>query len=241
MLSTFSNGKINKDIPDPNQFNHLIVFIPKQEGIDQELILDTSTRLTVLGNLPYPDQNRDLLIVQDDGSGFFIKSPLIPAKQNQIIENFYIEVDEIGRGKIQFEEQFTGVFSEAIRTQIVHKNRSEVIGYFHSLHKKAFSNLKADEINISGIEKPSGNIKLNLETTSKSISEVYFDGKLILNLKADDLKSFFEFPKNSRYEYRKNYLFSYNKKLEYRFPKDYEIEEHNLRDITLENKYVFLS
>ena len=67
ILRTTPYGRVRREVPN-QQFNHAIVYVPKQEGIDKPMFLDPTSDGLDLGNLRGDDQGA-LALVLDPESG----------------------------------------------------------------------------------------------------------------------------------------------------------------------------
>ncbi|HEY4220803.1 MAG TPA: transglutaminase domain-containing protein, partial [Myxococcota bacterium] len=66
ILRTTDAGKVEKDIPN-QQFNHAIVYVRKQPGIEQGYFTDPTTDALDLGNLRSDDQGAVSLVLEPEG------------------------------------------------------------------------------------------------------------------------------------------------------------------------------
>jgi len=80
LLRTTNVGQVQRDIPN-QQFNHAIVYVPEQPGIDAPLFLDPTTDGLDIGNLRGDDQGALALVMDTEGTGYrFIPIPYQPAE-----------------------------------------------------------------------------------------------------------------------------------------------------------------
>jgi tetratricopeptide (TPR) repeat protein len=74
LLRTTSAGKVKKDLPN-QQFNHAIVYAPRQPGIEAPFFIDTTTNGLDIGNLRSDDEGAQSLVLDKDGRWEFIAIP----------------------------------------------------------------------------------------------------------------------------------------------------------------------
>jgi cellulose synthase operon protein C len=75
LLRTTNVGQVQRDIPN-QQFNHAIVYVPEQPGIDSPFFLDPTSDGLDMGNLRGDDQGALSLVMDAEGTGFrFIPIP----------------------------------------------------------------------------------------------------------------------------------------------------------------------
>ncbi|MCU1277294.1 MAG: Transglutaminase-like enzyme, partial [bacterium] len=75
ILRTMGAGKMRRDVPD-QQFNHAIVYVPQQTGIDAPFFLDPTSDGLDMGNLRGDDQGATSLVMDpDSGRWEFVEIP----------------------------------------------------------------------------------------------------------------------------------------------------------------------
>ena len=240
LISSINNGQIAADIPATCAFNHMITYVPSQNGIVQSLYLDPCTKFTAYDNLPFHLQSTNALIVKDDGKTEVVSTPVIDASLNSMSEDYKVVVNNIGSAKVNLTQEITGSFAEYFRTNLAEKGtQAENLKneYFYQIQKDIFPNLKPEEMTLKEDNSYSGNFYLTVDTTADNVTELLLDGKQILNFQLGDLGEWFSMPPETLYDYRKDFAFSFKKRMECQFPDGYEIAEHNLQNLFKENKY----
>lgn len=75
VLRTTGAGRVQRDVPN-QQFNHAIVYVPQQEGIEEGFFMDPTTDGLDMGNLRPDDQGATALVLDpDDGEWAFHEIP----------------------------------------------------------------------------------------------------------------------------------------------------------------------
>ncbi|MBO5288186.1 MAG: tetratricopeptide repeat protein [Spirochaetales bacterium] len=240
MISSINNGQIDVEMPAPCAFNHMITYVPAQNGIPQTLYLDPSTKFTAYDNLTFQLQSTNALIIDDEGKAEVVSTPIIDATLNSMTEDYKVIIDHIGGAKVNLVQEITGSFAEYFRTQLAEKNsdaQSIKEDYFYRIQKDIFPNLKPEQMTLKEDNPYSGNFYLTIDTTADNVTEILLDGKQILNFQLGDLGEWFSMPPETLYDYRKDFAFTFKKKMDCQFPDNYQIAEHNLQNVFKENKY----
>ncbi|HOV14018.1 MAG TPA: tetratricopeptide repeat protein, partial [Spirochaetota bacterium] len=238
LVSTTDNGQPEKSVPSPYYFNHMISYIPVQDGVDKEIFCDTTSSVTELYNLPSLDQGVTVFIVKNDNTGFLYKTPVIEYSKNRIEEYYLGDVSIAGDGDLYFTEILSGTYAEMIRYAIIGKSEAEALDYMYGYQSKTYKDLKREDLKVEGLEKQSGPLKISLKSYDKSLTSVYFDGNQKVNFKIKDINSLLSIPTNLKYDYVRNFLFSYKKTIEYKFPEGYKITEGSPKNFIKENQYI---
>ncbi len=240
LLSSINNGQVSADIPAACAFNHIITYVPKQDGIPQALYLDSSTKFTDYNNLTFQLQSTNALIVEDSGKTELVSTPVIDAALNCMVEDYKVVIDNIGCAKVNLTQEISGSFAEYFRTQLAQSesdSQNMKQEYFYQIQKDIFPNLQMNQMTLKEDNPYSGNFYLTIDTTADNVTEILLDGKQILNFQLGDLGEWFSMPPETLYDYRKDFAFSFKKKMECQFPQGYRIAEHNLQNLFKENKY----
>jgi tetratricopeptide (TPR) repeat protein/transglutaminase-like putative cysteine protease len=74
VLRTTGSGKVWKEVPN-QQFNHAIVYAPKQAGIDEPFFVDTTTNGLDIGNMRTDDEGAWSLVIDHAGRWEFVRIP----------------------------------------------------------------------------------------------------------------------------------------------------------------------
>jgi hypothetical protein len=90
LLRTTGAGEMRRSIPS-QQFDHAIVYVPEQPGIEAGYFLDPTTDGLDMGNLRADDQGALALVMDGEGSGYrFIPIPYQPPELDY--ENYRLDV-----------------------------------------------------------------------------------------------------------------------------------------------------
>jgi len=83
---------VNPDLAGINLFDHAIVYVPASEG-EGPLWIDATAEYTKVGNLPYPDQGREALIVATDTTGLTLTPEAVPADSKLVETRKFLLAD----------------------------------------------------------------------------------------------------------------------------------------------------
>ncbi len=238
-VSTVENVSVIKEIPALEYFNHMICFVPAQDGVPSPLYLDSTDSYTPFDNMPIRDQGGNGFYLGKDNNYQLVDLPVIPYEQNLFEENYIIKSDEIGSGTLFFEERAFGSFSGIIRSSFQENaDNSSAKNIFYEQQKQNYPELKLDGVTVSGFENRSGGVKLNFISDVTKLLEVYFDGKLVIKFNASDMNSIFNFPEATKYDFISNFLFNHKKRVEYIVPDGYVVTANNIKNFTRSNNYI---
>lgn len=109
LLRTTDAGEVLRDIPN-QQFNHAIVYVPKQEGIDEGFFIDPTTDGLDMGNLRADDQGAwSLVLDPSSGEYRFLEIPYAPPEMERTRYTFDVDVRSLSeaRAKLGFESRGT--------------------------------------------------------------------------------------------------------------------------------------
>ncbi len=101
LIRTRDAGLIDRDTPGLN-FNHAIVAVPTEEGY---LFMDPTSEDTTFGDLPWQDQGVPVVVVNGDGRGELMETPLFAAERNRrhIVFDGRIDAAGVLQGEVTIE------------------------------------------------------------------------------------------------------------------------------------------
>ena len=92
VLRTANQGRVDREVPN-QQFNHAIVYLPRQPGFDAPRFLDPTAANLDIGNLPRDDQGVWSLVIDPrNGAHEFIETPRLPPEQEQVQSQIELQV-----------------------------------------------------------------------------------------------------------------------------------------------------
>ncbi|MBR6200667.1 MAG: DUF3857 domain-containing protein [Spirochaetales bacterium] len=240
LLSTGNGEQPDENIPSPLYFNHVISYIPVQDGVDQELFLDTTASKIGIDNLPASDQDLTTLIVGSGASHRFGKTPLIEPKKNNITETFVSNVSVTGAGTISYSEKFSGAYSDMIYENLEGKSYDAIVQAMFKTHSDSYQNLSKDDVSVSGLDAADDDIRVSLTANEKNIVSLFFDGKMKIKFSLTEVLGILGLPNDPNRDYRRSFLSSYNRHVEYVMPRNYAITDGTVKNVYKQNEYVSL-
>ena len=113
LIRTVDAGAVPADsLALPNLFNHCIAYVPNVDG--QEHWIDCTTDFYRLGELPWADQNAQVLVIDANG-GKFVKIPSSTPQENLIEQKFNVKVGRNGSSTMRMEDFRHGQFAPGYR------------------------------------------------------------------------------------------------------------------------------
>jgi tetratricopeptide (TPR) repeat protein len=137
LLRTTPAGKVLKQIPN-QQFNHAIVYVPKQAGIDEGFFIDTTTNGLDIGNMRLDDEGALSLVIEPDSGRYeFIPIPYQPV-DNEFTKHD-IKADLRDLTKPVAHDHFTARGSTAMAARIVLRGGESGKKFYQNLSEQMFS------------------------------------------------------------------------------------------------------
>ncbi|GAB6099070.1 hypothetical protein JCM16358_09490 [Halanaerocella petrolearia] len=137
------SGKLDLDIASPALFNHLIVYLPKDNKY-----LDPTSSGTMYGVLP-GDQGKNVLLPEENR---LAKTPVREAKKSKSAVKQQVKLKQTGNAKVVYQEKNTGVFGYFYKRgyqKYTPQQRQKIIKRSVS---KGFSNAQVEGVQLSGVE-----------------------------------------------------------------------------------------
>ncbi len=116
LVRTFPMGRTDKEVPN-QQFNHAIVYVPKQPGFDAPRFVDATTNGLDVGNLRADDQGTTSLVIDPlVKTGWqFVDIPFRPAAQEAEQSRFDVAVAPDGTATVAADLRLRGTGASMLR------------------------------------------------------------------------------------------------------------------------------
>ena len=113
-VSTFNHGRLIPSVPS-SQFNHVVVYIPQQQGIESGFFLDPTAEYLDRRNLRWDVQGRKAMVM--DGAAYeFMDIPTDSPSQQVIALELVVDTDsQSGDGVIRLKIESTGRLAAMLR------------------------------------------------------------------------------------------------------------------------------
>jgi len=113
LIRTTDAGAVPENsLPMPNLFNHCIAYVPKLDGRDYWI--DCTTDFHQLGEVPYADENAQVLVVGKNG-GSFVRIPRSAPVANMVEQKFEAKVQRDGTATLKMRDVRHGQFAPSYR------------------------------------------------------------------------------------------------------------------------------
>ncbi len=137
ILRTTSFGKVLKQIPN-QQFNHAIVYAPKQAGLDEPFFIDTTTNGLDVGNMRTDDEGALSLVIEpESGRWEFVPIPYQSADLEY--ERHDVKVDVKDPAKAVGHDRVEARGGVAARVRVTLRSGEGARKYYQSLSDQLFS------------------------------------------------------------------------------------------------------
>ena len=148
IISTYQNGKVDTVVASPVHFNHVIARAVLAD--EEEMWMDATEEYCPFGSLPWYDQNRMTFLVDDEGKGFWKKTPVSKTNDNLIKRNWSLTVDSTGNCRGEIRMQFLGANALNLRHRIWDLREKQKKTWFKRELFSKFPNAKIKEFAIDG-------------------------------------------------------------------------------------------
>jgi hypothetical protein len=137
LLRTTQVGKVLRQIPN-QQFNHAIVYVPKQAGIDDAFFIDTTTNGLDIGNMRTDDEGALSLVIDPDSGRYeFIPIPY-QSVDKEVVEHA-VKVELADPSKAVAHDHLTARGSAAVPVRLQLRNTEAAKKYYQGLSDQLFS------------------------------------------------------------------------------------------------------
>jgi cellulose synthase operon protein C len=136
ILRTTDAGEVIESIPN-QQFNHAIVYVPAQEGIEDGFFMDPTTDALDIGNLRSDDQGAlSLVLDPDSGSYRFVRIPYHAPEMERSLYRFDVDVASARDAKVALELEARGGSGSQVRKLL--RNKEQAKQFYQGLAQQLF-------------------------------------------------------------------------------------------------------
>ena len=137
LLNAGPGRDVTPDLPGMNQFDHAIVYVPPTSG-SRGLWIDATAEFTRVGDLPYGDQGR-LALVIEQGAKELTLTPEARPEDSVLVETREFSLTDYGPAKAIESSQSTGHVDSVYRSAYVDTAGKEVRTSLESYVRSAFA------------------------------------------------------------------------------------------------------
>ena len=224
LISTQPNGNVDTSLVSPFQFNHAIAYYPLSG--DSGLWLDATKKGCPFGMVPWYNQNRLALIVDENGNGTFKRTPISPETENVIAVNWEADLDSNLNAIVTGKNTLSGAPAADLRQALMNLNYLESKQWIEGYLSSRCSGVDLISFSISNIDTVKDPLtilfKFETELFSSEIGDLaYIDLASILQM---DLPDYFRSNKRkSPIEFRHGSISQLN--LHINLPKGWSLQQ----------------
>ncbi len=122
LIQTQHSGMVPKKIASVGLFNHAILAVDLPE-VEQPIVCDPTLSGAPFGLLPFPDSDRDLLLIDENGSYEWMKTPVYTASKLDVVADLEIGDDGVFSG--WFTVRMDGILGYLLQDFFLGKTREE--------------------------------------------------------------------------------------------------------------------
>lgn len=127
ILRTTDAGKVHREVPD-QQFNHAIVYLPKQEGVSEGRFLDPTTDGLDIGNLRSDDQGALSLVLDPDNGGYsFIPIPYQGPEFQRFETSMSVQLVDSDTASAEISTTLRGTVAERFRQVLRNDEQASIL------------------------------------------------------------------------------------------------------------------
>lgn len=152
VLRTTNAGRVVREVPN-QQFNHAIVYVPPQQGIERGLFMDPTTDGLDLGNLRSDDQGATALVLeQASGRYEFIEIPYAAPDRERTECTLEVSVASAEQGTANSRCRWRGGTGSALRQILRNEERARQLrqsianGFFNGANVQSHAERNHDDI-----------------------------------------------------------------------------------------------
>ncbi len=188
LLRTTGVGRFIKELPSL-QFNHAIVYVPKQEGIDEPLFVDATPDTLDLKTLRPDSQNTWAMVIDPQTEKWeFVRIPLATADKQYTLRSIRIDPKVEGESAAKLELTFQGPAAAAVRSVL--RNMDDTRVFAAQLATSMFPGALVDDVSFSGEDDIIRPATLKVSLKSSSIVRRQGDDVVIELPRSENLSKF---------------------------------------------------
>ncbi|MCK4755052.1 MAG: hypothetical protein KAS58_07450, partial [Calditrichia bacterium] len=150
LISTRPNGHVDTSLVSPFQFNHVIAYYPMQG--DSGLWLDATKKGCPFGQLPWYNQDRLALIVDENGNGTFKRTPSNFETDNRLSIQWEVDLDSELNAKIEGKNRYWGAPAAEIRQGLMNLNDKQSRQWVEGYLANRCSGINLESFSISNVD-----------------------------------------------------------------------------------------
>jgi hypothetical protein len=150
LISTRPNGYVDTSLVSPYQFNHVIAYAPVTG--DSGLWLDATKKGCPFGQLPWYNQDRLALIVDDDGNGNFVRTPNKSVPDNKTYIQWEVDLDTLLNATIVGKSCYWGAPASETREVLFDLSNKECKQWIEGYLAGKCPGIRLESFSIAGLD-----------------------------------------------------------------------------------------
>jgi hypothetical protein len=150
LISTQPNGHVDTSLVSPFQFNHAIAYYPMQN--DSGLWLDATKKGSPFGQLPWYNQDRLALVIDEEGKGTFKRTTTHLERDNRISIQWKVNLDAELNAAIEGRNRYWGAPAAEIRQGLMKLNEKQCKQWIEGYLTSQCSGIDLESFSISNID-----------------------------------------------------------------------------------------
>ncbi len=188
LLRTTGEGQFVKDLPS-FQFNHAIVYVPRQEGLEGGFFLDATPDTLDLKTLRPDSQNTWALVIDPETEKWeFVHIPLMSAEKQYTLRRIRVAPKVGGESTIEIALTFQGPAAAALRAVLRNKDDTRVLTA--QLATNLFPRSRVVNVSFAGDDDVVMPLTMNLTLVSEGLTRQQGDDVIIELPRSENLSKF---------------------------------------------------
>jgi transglutaminase-like putative cysteine protease len=169
LISTWQNGQMDTTLVSPAQFNHAIAVATLSDSTT--VWMDPTDKQTAFGELPWYDQNRLVLVVDDDSSKALLITTPGTGQENQSSREWNLILDDSGRWAGSVSMRFVGTPARNLRLLLRKKPDFVHSDWCEQELLKRFPGADVSEYAIHGLDKINQPLQIDIHFSTGICSD----------------------------------------------------------------------
>ncbi len=161
LISTYPNGHVDTSLVSPFQFNHVIAYYPIDA--DSGLWLDATKKGSPFGVVPWYNQDRLAFIVDENGNGWFKRTPSQKDTDNQITVAWNVDLDKKLKAVVNGSNTYKGAPAADLRQSLMNLNDKQYEKWIEGYLSTRCSGIDLQSYSVSNVDTVEDPLALNYQ------------------------------------------------------------------------------
>jgi hypothetical protein len=159
LISTWQNGTLDTGLVTPAQFNHAIALATLSNK--SEIWMDATDKQCAFGELPWYDQDRLVLIVNDSARAVIRRTPM-PVNKNQTSRSWQLDMEPDGSTDGSLSITYTGTSAANIRHMFYREPFHEIVTWCNQELLGRFPAAENGQVDVRGLDQPGDTVYISI-------------------------------------------------------------------------------